>query len=574
MRLTFPSCRTKKSSFRPKTPLSNKGFSLLEVLLAVTIAISLGSMHLGQIKRETESIQAKAVGEQLKMVGSALNSYVTLHYNQITAMTSVAAPGTADDPGPRTCNAGTGLCTVTSDTLRRNGLLPNSFSGRNAYGATYEYYIRVTGTSPNWQVDGLVVTSDPYTVGAIPRFDLIGQAMTVAGADSGTTRTVGNRMDGFNGSWQETQYPINQVGLLGYRVGYGTSGFTSYLRIDGANYMTNHLRLGDSADTATFRNIENVRDITSTGTYTGSKINLTSPTADAITMTSGTIGASGGNTLIRSGGLQVMNGAGTAVAPIEAGNANLGTVTSTGDGSFAGNLQGASLTTTTGNITSAGNITANTNIVAGGNISTINGNISTTNGNISAGGNITSSTLNVANSSFTNNDWSMGSGANAGGWYMSDTTWMRVKNDKSIITAGEIRGGTIRSTGEVIANTYLRISGAQAEGTACGAGVGAFARNAAGRLVQCVAGTWTLASGVNSVTTANSGTCQAGGICDAVCPAGYKMTGGGYLLVFRPTVNDPAAPASSEAIAASNTWRVRSVSGSNSQFQAQVTCVN
>lgn len=562
---------------------TQKGFSLLEVLLAVTIAISLGSLQLSQMKRETENIQARAVGEQLKMVGTALNSYVALHYNQIVNMTDAAAPGTADDPGPRTCDTATNICRVTSDTLRRNGLLPNSFSGRNAYGATYEYYVRVSGSAPNWLVEGLVATSDPYVVGAVPRFDLIGIAMVTAGADSGTTRTVGNRMDGLNGAWQDSNYPVNNVGLLGYRVGYGTSGLSSYLRIDGSNYMTGNLHLGNPGDSTTFRSIDATRNITATGTVEGGKINVTSPTADAITTTAGTIGASGANMIIRAAGLQVMDAGGVTVAPIQAGNATFGSITSSGDGSFAGNLQGATLSTTTGGITSAGDITANTNIVAAGNFSTTNGNFVTTNGNISAGGNITSGTLNVANHSFTTNDWTMGTGANAGGWFMTDTTWMRVKNDKGILTNGEIRGGTVASNGIINAESYVQVGAHHTSGTACTDGVtpggtrvpSKLARdNITGFLLECVGGVWKNVGGVAGNFVVNSASCSNGTRCTATCPAGTKLTGGGYIMLSPPVFGDPTGPVRSNGDIAGGSWIVDSVAGVATQYQANAICIN
>lgn len=553
---------------------SQKGFSLLEVLLAVSIAIALGSMQLGKIKRETESIQAKAVGEQLRMVGGALNDYVALHYNNLVDLTSVTAPGTAGDPGPRTCNAGTGICTVTSDTLRRNGLLPASFSGRNAYGATYEYYIRVSGAAPNWQIDGIVVTSDPYSVGGLPRFDLIGQAMGFAGADSGTTRVLPNRMDGYNGAWQETGYPISQVGLLGYRVGYGTSGFVSYLRIDGSNHMTGTLKLSDG-DIANNQNIEGARNITASETIQSDRLNLTATSPDAITLPGGrSIGAAqntAANPIIRlasTAGVQITTDAGGLTrGGLVAGNTNLLNTTT------------EDLTTQDITVTGAMSVTGmanfNNNVDINGSLDveggyTSRGSIQLTDGNITTGGTVSATSLNAGASSFGDNMWTMGQG---GGWYMTDATWMRVVGDKNIYTDGEIRARTLQSNGNTIVNGHLQINGGGGPGTACslGGSQSTFGHYN-GRLVQCVAGIWRLASGVNSVTTVVSGNCSYGTTCTATCPTGRQMTGGGYVLVTRPTVNDPTGPERSAP--AGNSWTVRSVPSFGSVFQAQAVCVD
>lgn len=559
-----------------------KGFSLLEVLLAVTIAIALGSMQLGQIKRETESLQLKAVGEQLSMVGKALNSYVALQYHNITAGTNVVAPGSADDPGPRTCTSQIDpsnsqpiiMCTITSDTLRRSGLLPNNFSGRNAFGATYQYFIKVSGSSPNWRVEGLVATSDPYTVGTVPRFDLIGQAMVVAGADSGTTRSMANNIEGLNGSWSDPSYPVSQVGLLAYRVGYGTSGYSSYLRIDGANNMTGNLNIGNPADPATFGNIGAVRDITATGTVQGSKIVATSPTGDAITTTAGTIGANGSTMVVRTGALQVLQPTGTGRANIDAGNMNVGSVTASGGGVFGGAVEGTSLRSTSGGISSAADISANSNIIAGGNISTVNGNLITTNGNIAAtNGNISSATLNVANSSFTTNSWVMGTGANAGGWYMDDTTWMKVQNNKGILTTGTIRGGTIESMGNTVVGGFIQLNGSQGLGTACTT-IGSVSRDPNGRILQCVGSVWQSAASIVTTRVTSLTTCTNGDYCYAVCGPGKKLSGGGFRLYSRPTTEDPNSPDESFPDPMNNRWVVRSVTGFASSFHAEAVCAD
>ena len=553
---------------------SQKGFSLLEVLLAVTIAISLGSMQLGKIKRETESIQAKAVGEQLKMVGGALNDYIALQYNNLVDMTTVnTPPWTADDPGPRTCNTGTGICTITSDTLRRAGLLPASFSGRNAYGATYEYYIRVSGAAPNWQIDGIVVTNEPYSIGGLPRFDLIGQAMNEAGADSGTTRVVGSRLDGYNGAWQETGYPINQVGLLGYRVGYGTSGFVSFLRIDGANNMTGNLKMGDGTDPGTNRDIEFARNITASQTIQGNKLVATSGTADAIVVGAGAGAKTFGSgtdqqtfKMVAANGLEVMgNAAGTVRSKIIAGDGNFQDM-ETWD-LISRDIEADSIIVN--GLADVNSLNVDGGVTVFGNYESDDGNILLDNGNIATGtGTVSAASLIAGTSTFTDNMWTMGRG---GGWYMTDNTWMRVQGDKGIFTPGEIRGGTIRSTGNVIANGYLQVGSTQTAGGGC-ATVGTFSKDSTGRMLQCVSGIWRLASGVNSATTVVSAQCTSGATCTATCPSGRTMTGGGYVLVTRPSVTDPTGP--ERSVGSGNSWIVRSVPGAASVFQAQAVCVD
>lgn len=257
----------------PFAPNRSSGFSLMEVLLALGLAAIIGGAAIIENQRRTEASQARAVGQQIKSVGDSLNSYIAMRFNQIVTLSSVVGAGDSNDPGERICQAAPaepdiiGYCTIDSNTLRRNGLLPLSFTGRNVYGAEYRYYILVSGMAPNWRVEGMVTTDRPYLTNSVdPRFDLIGEAMLEAGADSSTNRASAVVYEGLNGAWLENRLPgyfdfVPQPGLIGYRAGYGSAGFAAYLRTDGASSMTGHLNMGNN-------DIFNVSNIEATGTVT------------------------------------------------------------------------------------------------------------------------------------------------------------------------------------------------------------------------------------------------------------------------------------------------------------------
>src|SRR5699024_3330087 len=122
-----------------------------------------------------------------------------------------------------------------------------------------------------------------YMTGSSPRFDLIGLAMAAAGADSGTTRFQSDRIDGYNGTWTDDTYSNNApdfpkaLGLLAYRVGYGTSGWSEFLRRDGSKPMTGDLDMGG-------HNIDNTHDITADGTITAASFVTATPSASAIVL--------------------------------------------------------------------------------------------------------------------------------------------------------------------------------------------------------------------------------------------------------------------------------------------------
>jgi len=77
-----------------------------------------------------------------------------------------------------------------------------------------------------------------------------------------------------------------------------------------------------------------------------------------------------------------------------------------------------------------------------------------------------------------------------GGWYMSDSNFVRVYGDKSVYTAGQIRGGTLASEGRTQVGEYLLLGQAEREGGTCQT-AGLFSRDSAGMGLACQNGQWT-----------------------------------------------------------------------------------
>lgn len=548
------------------------GLGLLEVLLAITVSLVIGAIAADQLRSSNDTKQAQAAGDQLRSVGNALNTYLALRYDQIVNLTNVgnscpainntsdiSMMGTANDPGPRCCTqvGGVGYCLVNSDTLRRNGLLPNSFSGYNAYGAQYNYIIRVQGAAPNYIVDGLVFTNQSYTTtGTTPRYDLLGVAMQEAGADSGMTRSVQNRMEGLNGAWSDSTWMTtgawsgpNTLGLLGYRVGYGTSGFAAYLRLDGASAMTGDLDMGG----------HNVKDI--------QQIQINAPTTNGASVlhiaasTTGTAGSSTGTDITDSGtqgglvirndyGITATNAAGTNFAPV-AGST----------GSFTQTVQAG----TTGSPTA---ITANglTGVLK---VPTINaGSITTNNGNV------------LIQGGYGLEFDPLSTGTPVGGWYVTGANqqWMQAINGINVVTTGEMRANNLTALNNVYVGTITgaNVGGACSALTTTGSGdaVPITKSSASDELLQCRNGFWSPLGMTTTVVTAPSTTTSAATFSIAACPAHTTMTGGGYTLnsfVSNGTTG-ANAPDQSYPNAAANSWYVRGSSVSASAFTAYAVC--
>lgn len=234
-----------------------KGFSLLELTLVLGVGTMVAFMKFQDMKTEQENVMAKAVGQQMKQIGEAVNGYINIRYDKLSTLTSSSSQ--SSDPGPRDCNASG--CEITYQTLINEGLLPASYTGINAQKSSYKIILKRSGTIPNYVINGLITTTLPWSEGGKFRYDLLGKAMQEAGIDSGMTQSA-TVASGLQGAWKETSTDysnITSAGLMAYRVGYDSAMYSVYLRRDGTLPMTGDLNMGGNS-------INNIKDINSSGT--------------------------------------------------------------------------------------------------------------------------------------------------------------------------------------------------------------------------------------------------------------------------------------------------------------------
>ena len=238
---------------------NKKGFSLLELILVLGVGSMMAFMRFQDMKTEQENVMAKAVGQQMKQIGEAVNGYINIRYDKLSTLTSSSSQSSY--PGPRTCN-GSG-CEITYQTLINEGLLPVSYTGVNAQKSSYKIMLKRSGATPNYVVNGLITTTLPWSESRKLRYDLLGKAMQEAGIDSGMTRTTSNAF-GYGGQWSETSANFNNItsaGQLAFRVGFNSALYSVYLRRDGTLPMTGNLNMGGQS-------VYNAQDITAAGTTT------------------------------------------------------------------------------------------------------------------------------------------------------------------------------------------------------------------------------------------------------------------------------------------------------------------
>lgn len=537
------------------------GFSLIETLLVLGIIIAISALSLIGIRNNNERMQAQAAGQQIKQVGQGLNAYIALRYDALGSHVPGVDDCVADtggntgcwrnpaNPGYRKCvnvtiaGIPTKRCTITSETLRMNSLVPNSFGGLNSWGSEYEYEILVSGSAPNLIIDGMVTTKSPYTSGSVVRYDLLGEAMMAAGADSGMTRNSPTRADGYNGSWAEDNRfsTVYTLGQLAYRVGYGSQAYNVYLRRDGSLPMTGNMNM-DGHDIVGVGTIDANGVITNNQVVRDNTRNAIIFGPDSTSTPRATIGTSGTGTATD---LTLRSGT-TGKVSIEdvAGN--------------QGNLQAGNITTT--------NLVASTGIISQGTLqvsgNTTLSNLATTgtitaNGNISTGANMYANTFRVgaagaANGAvlFNNALYLNNGGTNRGFVLTPADNTITLANATNLYTSGNIRAGTLDvDTTFRVGNDIAISSGVYpAIGSACtntGSNI-TIRRSASGGIVQCMAGTWksmgytevTSVLGNTASTVVNTGTVQ---YSRATCPAGYQLVSGGFVQTAGPTRSGPVS---------------------------------
>ena len=237
------------------------GFSLLELILVLGVGTTLAFLKFQDMLHDQEEVKASAAGQQIKQLGEAVNGYINIRYDKLSTLSN--STGTGTDPGPRTCTTSNSVCSISYQTLINEGLLPSTYVARNSFGSDYSIQLKRSGTSPNYVIDGVVLTNAAWVEGGRVRYDLLGKAMQSAGIDSGMTKSA-TQLSGYGNNWNylSSGYPaIVKAGMLGYRVGYNSAMYSVYLRRDGTLPMTGNLNMGGQS-------IYNTQDITASGTTT------------------------------------------------------------------------------------------------------------------------------------------------------------------------------------------------------------------------------------------------------------------------------------------------------------------
>ncbi|EBS1343663.1 shufflon system plasmid conjugative transfer pilus tip adhesin PilV [Salmonella enterica subsp. enterica serovar Kottbus] len=117
-----------------------------------------------------------------------------------------------------------------------------------------------------------------------------------------------------------------------------------------------------------------------------------------------------------------------------------------------------------------------------------------------------------------------------GGLYMSDNDWLRILNNKGFYTGGEIRGGKVRSDGNVSVAGILTLDQINVAGTWCPT-TGAVSRTVKGDQLTCQSGIWASREKMSLFEmAAGNDACGKYIYSKAYCPTGKQLVSGGFIL--------------------------------------------
>lgn len=175
-----------------------------------------------------------------------------------------------------------------------------------------------------------------------------------------------------------------------------------------------------------------------------------------------------------------------------------GTLPMTGDLNMGGNdINNAKDITATGTTTSGIlHSTGDTNVGANLNVS---GNTQV-NGTINSNNTVSGATITSRGETYTQNwfrtlgDTGWYSQKWGGGWYMSDSSWIRAYSNKNVYTGGQIRGGSVQADGRLTVGEFAQLNGVANAGASCSPN-GLQGRTAAGQILSCVNGVWASSGG-------------------------------------------------------------------------------
>ena len=70
-----------------KITKNKKGFTLIELILALGVGVMASFIKFQDMKNEQDLMKATAAGDQIQRIASAFNNYISLRYDKLSTLT-------------------------------------------------------------------------------------------------------------------------------------------------------------------------------------------------------------------------------------------------------------------------------------------------------------------------------------------------------------------------------------------------------------------------------------------------------------------------------------------------------
>ncbi|KVD37046.1 hypothetical protein [Burkholderia ubonensis] len=227
-------------------------YDLLSLGIGASIAIAFATVGLWQKREELLSQQMAAQGDVLAEIGNSINGkYLSIYYSNLVNGTAI--PGVANEYAP------------TMAELEAINVIPAGYSTTSVYGAPYVISLAKTPAgcvAPRCDIAGMVYIDGALTDPSTGRPLTLDDGAAAIGGDGGYSDIVTpDIIAGPDGAWSLPNPKGNVAGVLAMRVGYGSSGWSAFVRRDGSLPMEGDLNF--KGTTGTLHSITNGNSITS-----------------------------------------------------------------------------------------------------------------------------------------------------------------------------------------------------------------------------------------------------------------------------------------------------------------------
>lgn len=237
----------------------NAGFSLVELMLVISIVLGLGLLEFQKIRSKAAAASAETAGADLGAVITALSTYAGKHMVEYQDMNNAAArpnifPGVCSAIDADTCQLD--LAVLGRESLLDVGWTPYNAAVKSGYSAYVKRIAPAGGAASvnDYDIEVFVRTDSPWTISGLPLWSDLGAAARRAGGGAGVIRD--GAANGVFGAWSVPvgKYPGMVDGQLAGVAKAQASIINQHLRVNGSLEMTKSLNMGN------YR-INNVNDI-------------------------------------------------------------------------------------------------------------------------------------------------------------------------------------------------------------------------------------------------------------------------------------------------------------------------